>query len=218
MRRQHLKPSVPKFTLKYTDGSYDIPTTTSIDQYTGQTITHQGYHVNLTVFEMIIQNQLNPINDLYYNIRVKGNYSSEWISFFDLSEGLTPQDSSSQQTIVQMGTLSEDGLTLQGSHKTITIPSGGKEDIQVQALIGSIGRNASSPLAPYNFYGTESDWSNTQTVTIPEISVSTSQEPTMNPTPSSSPSVSEFSSALGLVFLVMIAIFVVAVYRRKPER
>ena len=116
-------PSIPKFSLQYVDGSYDVPTTQTIDPYTGQTITHQGYHVNLTVFEMVIQNQLQPIDDLYYSIRVKGHYSTEWISFFDLSEGLPLQDSSSQQTIIQMGTLSQDGLTLQGAHKSITIPA-----------------------------------------------------------------------------------------------
>jgi hypothetical protein len=53
-------PSIPKFSLQYVDGSYDVPTTQTIDPYTGQTIIHQGYHVNLTVFEMVIQNQLQP--------------------------------------------------------------------------------------------------------------------------------------------------------------
>jgi hypothetical protein len=181
------QPSVPKFTLEYTDGSYDVPTTQTTDPYTGQIITHQGYHVNLTVFEMIIQNQLNPINDLYYNIQVKGHYTNEWIMFFDFSEGLPLQDSSSQQTIIKMGTLDQDGLTLQGAHKTIPIPTGGKEDIQVQALIGNIGRNASAPLAPWTFYGTESDWSSTQTITVPSVSNSTSLNPTQTPIETANP-------------------------------
>lgn len=174
-----LTPSVPKYILQYVDGSYDVPTTQTIDPYTGETITHQGYHVNQTVFEMVIQNQLNPIDNLYYSIHVKGHFSTEWISFFDLSEGLPQQDPSSTQTIIRMGTLGEDGLTLVGAHKSITISSGGKEDIQVQALIGSIGRNGSAPMAPYTFYGTESDWSPIQTITVPSSSVSPTASPTV---------------------------------------
>jgi hypothetical protein len=204
------KPSVPKFTLKYTDRSYDVPLTQTTDPYTGQIITHQGYHVNLTVFEMVIQNQLQPIDDLYYSIRVKGHYSTEWISFFDLSEGLPRQDSSSQQTIIQMGTLSQDDLTLQGAHKTITIPSGGKEDIQVQALIGSIGRDASQLMAPYIFVGTESDWSSTQTITIPSGSNSSSiptssSNPTITP-PSTPTTTNSIDNSISVPLNVLIAI------------
>jgi hypothetical protein len=194
-----LTPAVPEFTLRYTDGSYDVATTQTTDPYTGQIITHQGYHVNLTVFEMVIQNQLQPINNLYYSIRVKGHYSTEWISFFDLSESLPLQDSSSQQTIIRMGTLSEEGLTLQGAHKSITIPSGGKEDIQVQALIGSIGRNASAPFVPYTFYGTESEWSNTQTVTVP-----TTNNPSPSPTVPEFPITASFVAVLAAVSLLLV--------------
>jgi hypothetical protein len=172
-------PSVPKYTLQYVDGSYDVPTTHTIDPYTGETIIHQGYRVNETIFEMVIQNQLNPIDNLYYAIGVKGHYSTEWISFFDLSESLPRQDPTATQTIIRLGILDEDGLTLQGAHKSITIPFCGKEDIRVQALIGSIGRNASAPMAPYTFYGTQSDWSPVQTITVPSAS---SVSPTPSPT------------------------------------
>ncbi len=172
-------PAVPKYTLQYVDGSYDVPTTHTVDPYTGETITHQGYRVNETVFEMVIQNQLNPIDNLYYAIVVKGHYSTEWISFFDLSESLPRQDPAATQTIIRLGILGEDGLTLQGAHKSITIPFGGKEDIRVQALIGSIGRNASAPMVPYTFFGTESDWSPIQTITVPSSSVSPTPSPTV---------------------------------------
>jgi hypothetical protein len=203
------KPSVPKFSLQYNDGSYDVPTTQTTDPYTGQIITHQGYHVNLTVFEMVIQNQLNPTNNLYYDVQVKGHYSSQWVSLFDLSEYLPRQDSSSQQTILRIGQLSEDGLSLVGSHKSITIPSGGKEDIRVQALVGSIGRNASAPFAAYTFYGTESDWSNTQTITAPGTSTSTS--PTPNPTPT--PTVPELPF-ITLIIVIVALTLAISVFKR----
>ena len=209
-------PSIPKYVLQYVDGSYDVPTTQTIDPYTGKTITHQGYHVNQTDFEMVIQNQLNPIDDLYYSIRVKGHYATEWISFFDLSEGLPLQDPSSTQTIIQLGTLDEDGLTLQGAHKTITIPSGGKEDIQVQALIGSIGRDASQPMAPYVFRGTESNWSPIQTITVPVSAVSPTATPNTAVSPSPTPTVPELSW-LAIVPLLLSLFSVALIFRhRKP--
>lgn len=188
-------PSVPSYVLQYADGSYDVPTTQTIDPYTGETIIHQGYHVKQTNFEMVIENQLNPIDDLYYAIEVKGHYSTEWISFFDLSEGLPKQDPSSTQTIIQLGTLGEDSLILQGAHKTIGIPANGKEDIQVQALIGSIGRNASAPMAPYTFYGSKSDWSPVQTITVPSSSLSPAPSPTIPelPWPAILPLISMFA-------------------------
>ena len=162
---------------------------------------------------MVIQNQLNPINDLYYSIQVKGHYSKEWIMFFDYSDGLPLQDSTAKETIIKMGTLDQDGLTLQGAHKTIPIPTGGKEDIQVQALIGNIGRNASSPMVPYTFYGTESDWSPTQTVTIlPSYSSST---PNITSSIIPTPTVPEFSwLAILLLFLSILSIAVVLRHRK----
>lgn len=39
------KPAVPEFTLVLVDSSYDVPTTYSIDPYTGENVTHHGYHV-----------------------------------------------------------------------------------------------------------------------------------------------------------------------------
>lgn len=200
-------PSVPTYVLRYVDGSYDVPTTQTIDPYTGETITHQGHRVNQTNFEMVIQNQLQPIDNLYYSIRIKGHYATDWISFYDLSEGLPHQDSSSHQTILRLGILSQDGLTLQGAHKSITIPFGGKEDIQVQALIGSIGRDGSQPMVPYVFYGTESDWSPTQTITVP------ASTDALTP----SPSVPELSW-LVIVPLLLSVFFVALVIRRQKRQ
>jgi hypothetical protein len=201
-------PSVPQYTLQYVDGSYDVPTTQTVDPYTGETITHQGYHVKQAVLEMVIENQLNPIDNLYYSIIVKGHYSTDWIYFFDLSEGLPKQNPSTAQTILQLGTLDEDGLTLRGAHKAITVPFKGQEDIQVQALIGSIGRNASALMAPYTFYGTESDWSPIQTITVPSNSG----------LPTASPTVPEWSwLAIVPLLLSMFAVAVVVRHRKTAD-
>jgi hypothetical protein len=50
-------PPVPEFTVKFVDFSYYVPTTTSIDPYTGQNITNQGYYVDNRTIELSINNQ-----------------------------------------------------------------------------------------------------------------------------------------------------------------
>ena len=51
------KPSVPEFTLKYVDNSYDVPPTYGTDAYTGRTIIIQaGYYVQNISIEFIIKN------------------------------------------------------------------------------------------------------------------------------------------------------------------
>jgi hypothetical protein len=56
------KPSVPEFTVRYVDLSYDVPTTTSIDQYTGKTITNQGYHMENRTIQITIE--INPLHPM----------------------------------------------------------------------------------------------------------------------------------------------------------
>ena len=52
------KPSVPEFSLKYIDLSYDVPPTYGIDQYTGKTvITQDGYRVDNRSIQFTIKNQ-----------------------------------------------------------------------------------------------------------------------------------------------------------------
>ena len=59
-------PSVPEFTVKFVDFSYYVPTTTSIDPYTGQNITNQGYYVENRTIELSINNQpFNSYSGIY---------------------------------------------------------------------------------------------------------------------------------------------------------
>jgi len=55
------KPSVPQFTVKFVDNSYDVPpsTTTTVNPYTGEknTITTPGYHVTNRTIEVKVPNQ-----------------------------------------------------------------------------------------------------------------------------------------------------------------
>ncbi|HCW07555.1 MAG TPA: hypothetical protein DGG95_09360 [Cytophagales bacterium] len=212
------KPSVPQFTVKYVDLSYDVPTTTSIDQYTGQTITHQGYHVENETLQLTIKNQPftsyidNGQNiSFYYNIRAKGYFSDQWIEFYSPDNGYPTESRVDFTTItIVLGENSRFGYT----------PPNSKIDFQVQALIGSVHRISNitagnqSPLEmfPWIFDGQTSSWSNTQTVTIPKSStVSTSPAPTEsqpNVGPTSSPISSHNDGLFMALAFVAIAILV----------
>jgi hypothetical protein len=54
-----------------------------------------------------------------------------------------------------------------------------QNDVQVEAMLRSIGRDAHYNPAPWVFTGQTSDWSNTQTVIIPETSASASPNQTL---------------------------------------
>ncbi|MGD6851480.1 MAG: hypothetical protein ACQCN6_05395 [Candidatus Bathyarchaeia archaeon] len=189
------KPSVPEFTAKFIDHSYDVPTTTSTDPYTGQYVTSEGYHVQNYTVELIIENQpFTPIEikegtavwtaDLYYNVRFKGHFTNEWVVAFFV-ESPYPKHSNSTFTVLTFGAFSD--------YRSPQIVPGGQIDFQVQALIG-YGHRVYDPsqteqifMWPWVFTGETSDWSNTQTVTIPNSSESASPTPTTTDNPTATP-------------------------------
>jgi len=199
------QPSVPEFTLEFIDNSYDVPPTYEIDPYTGENITHPGYHVKRITLEMKIRNQ--PFVSyydadsgwnisFYYNIRIKGFYSEDWIGLYYASDGY-PTQSDSEYTVISLGTLGETGLSLVTNAKMIDVPSGGQVDFQVEAMIGYVSRvynpNATSQLTmfPWQFTGETSGWSSTQTLTIEEF-----QTPSPEPTPTTEPTIPTSPSPL----------------------
>lgn len=133
--------SVPEFTLKFVDNTVQVKIK-------------------------------NNINASYYNFRYKESYTDKWdhYPFPPLSRGYSlggwysvPYEASnSSYTVAELPPwFFED------------IPERGQVDIQVQALFGGFRSTVSTVFAPggiaYDFYfeGTTSDWSETQTVTIP---------------------------------------------------
>ena len=236
------KPSVPEFTVKYVDRSYDTPPTYGIDQYTGKTvITKASEHIDNRTIEITIKNQpFTPFTDessgkfinLYYNVQHKGSFGQEWTWLFGVERmesfgstdpystwGYPSQDSASQYTIVS--------YTLPWN-----IPSEGQMDFQVEALTGYVDKSIDSDrshitFAVYNytFYGEESDWSNTQTITLSAASVSISPSPSStmpNYGPTSSPSPTSTIpevSWLAILPLFVSMLFVAIVMRhRKPAK
>ncbi len=195
------KPSVPEFSLKLVDHSYDVPSssTTTTDPYTGeQTITtHPGYHVKNFTVEISVKNQQFTSSSIsnqysasmYYNVSYKGHYSDEWRYYpsgmyafdSDAWPRIIPQ-SSSDYTVIPFGA-----------------PDEGKLDIRVQGQLGYYDEYQwrfpapGQPFDVYVFNGELSGWSSTQTISISDGSVSASSSPnptitiTSTPTPSAMP-------------------------------
>jgi len=102
------KPSVPEFTVKLVEHPYDVPTTYSIDKYTGENVTNPGFHVENKKIEISIKNQPSVYGEnytLYYNVRVKGNFENNWVelySYSDSSSGNLPPKTDSQYTVLSL--------------------------------------------------------------------------------------------------------------------
>ena len=233
------KPSVPEFTVKYVDESYDIaPTTTStIEPYTGKTTTSTipGYHVDKRIIQVTIRNNLNAS---FYNLRYKGSYVNDSWNYFPFN----PDDvngyslhNTPAQSPPYPATIS--AYTVLKLYLPSSVPNDGSVDIQLQGLFGSFRQVHEGSLAAwmlgyndtYNYYftGQPGDWSNTQTLTISASSSSVTPTPSstnsqLSMTPTWSPDIVSGDSTL-ILFSVAIAILVISVislllYVKKLKR
>ncbi|MCL2135731.1 MAG: hypothetical protein FWH37_09360 [Candidatus Bathyarchaeota archaeon] len=146
------KPSVPEFTVKLVDNSYNVPPTQSTDPYTGKTTTQPSYHVEEKEIEITIKNQNYP-SKLMYNIRTKGHFEENWTEMFSAGGSMYPHQSNSKYTII---TISSNNY-----------PDGAQVDFQVEAMSGGISQEVYSGLGTFDYFdGVTSGWSKTQTLTI----------------------------------------------------
>ncbi len=227
------KPSVPTFTAKLVDNSYDVEASSTVNPYNGQTVNQPAYHVKNYTLTLTIKNQpFKPITvqednatwivDFYYNIRVKGHYENEWMPIYHVDSGYM-KASNTTYTIVTYSTRGNNGFDI-----PIGSNPGDKADVQVQALIGYGHRvlNASETVQylmfPWVFTGETSDWSSTQTVTIPtSASVSPTQSiPTIN-TGSVAPTFWGLTFGETIIIAILCAIAVllillVVIWRKNP--
>lgn len=201
-------PSVPKFTLRLADHSYEVPSTTisTFNPYNNQTATTTipGYHMTNITIDLDIVNQPYPaiINGnasfVYYDVRIKGHFGQEWTELFPYYSN-SPIQSNSQDTII----------SLPANYQV-----GDQIDVQVQAAIGyKIITYIGHPPQPnvytesIDFQHASSDWSPTQTFNMPATS--------NFPSPTSA--VPEFPSITVLTFLSasLLAATVLLMRRRK---
>jgi hypothetical protein len=168
------KPSIPEFTLKFVDNSYDVPTTYSVDPYTGKNITHAGYRVENKSIEITVKNQPftmykldnEQYANLFYNVSYRGHYGGGWEYFsWDRNKEWFITQSDSEYTVISF----------------YHVPSEGVMDFRVQAQIGYFTYYY-MPFKVYEFHGETSGWSETQTITIGE-SLTPTPSPETTPTP-----------------------------------
>jgi hypothetical protein len=181
-------PFVPDFTIVPVGPSFDIPPTYAFNSNTGLFDTNEGYHIDYSAVKIIIKNQpftnQSVEDNLYYNVRIKPhNYQdSYWQELFSAGANGYPVQTFSNYTTIP---ISVEGSQALGA----IIPTGATTDIQVEAMIGHIGRNNTLiPYPyPYVFFGEPSGWSIIQIITLPPKTAFTSSP---NPTPT--PAVQSF--------------------------
>lgn len=195
-------PAVPQFTLKITNHTYDEPTTTSVNQYTGETTTLSGKHYEWKTIDISITNQANQPdnqNSLRYNVRYKGQYTDQWSQNY--GEGAYYPQNSSASTTEFSYYLEGDSPGYPGAISAFAgLPDGTKISFQVQALWGYDDYDFTYGLRSYSFKATSSSRSDIKTITlfsgevtvaegtaststpVPVITFSPSPNPTMAPT------------------------------------
>jgi hypothetical protein len=236
------KPSVPQFTVKLIDNSYDVlPSTTTVtDPYTGKesVVTSQGYRVVDRTIEVTIKNQpFTPYKDtnskehkLRYRLQYKGHFEEDWGTFplFKSEQYIISSDS--EYTVVP----SSSGLI----YGINSLETGSKLDFRVEAVDGYMETLTSTygmPIGEMFIADVSSGWSDVQTITVSgESSSSVPSQTTILPstTPDSNgqqqyhkptyPPDSIFTNpffmlVIGVILGGVVVAAVVLVLRRQPK-
>jgi hypothetical protein len=188
------KPSVPEFTLKIVDTSYDVAPYTHTDPYSGESWTEPGYHVKSRDVQITIKNQpFSAYTDesgnyigLFYKVSYKGHYEDTWRYW--------PEDTYGYEDFSNLYAASgSDYTTISISlFNWPEIGTGDKMDYRLEARIGYYSYDQSGPFTALETSG----WSDTQTITIgeaqaPTPSPATTPTPAPTPTPTPTPTPSE---------------------------
>ncbi len=177
------KPSIPEFTVQYADNSYVISASTSIDPFTGKTVTNHAQSVNNQTIQITIKNQTIPsASYLFYEVRMKGHYSQEWTNI-----SFVQADPRSEFTVLVYAI---DGNNASG-HFTSTlheVSSAGTADFQVQTQIWHYEQSNDIFGSWNQVLWTASDWSDAQTITIPRPALTSFASLAYSPSLSLSPS------------------------------
>ena len=216
------KPSVPEFTIKYIEHSYNIAPTYTIDPYTGQTqMTSTGSTVIVKNIEVVIKNQAfssyqtadGNYTQLCYYIRAKGAYE-KWITD-SIYEGGNVLDYNNS---IQIPASNSDHTILTFPLDRWNIKPGGQIDFQIKAVIAKFYTVHSDILYFPDYLGSivvsEGDWSSTQTLTIPANYASPTPS---NTSVSPSPTIPEFPY-LTTIPLLLSVLAVALAFRIKKSK
>jgi hypothetical protein len=192
--QQISKPSVPKFSLSLED---------------------KGIKVSIVNQPFTPYSKDDNLIKLYYGIRLKEHSANDWTYYYPHSALF--EASSTQLTIISYSLDRNSGADAKLSRSN----AGSQMDFEVEALIGYYFTqfNPSNPMPSpdekfhYFFDGESSGYSNSQTITIPEISPTTS--PTPNPTPT--PAVPEFPLLAILLLVSAITLTSILILRKRSK-
>ena len=165
------KPSVPEFSVTFVE--HEVLANTN----------HSYIYVNVTINYEPLKYTDDKARDytIYYQIRTKNHFATDWLPYDGYGYG---QGSSSDNNVARVATLFDSSWT----------PSNGcfQVDYQVKAVLANEGTfpDTWDPLlmqvkrgGAYMTVAESSDWSSTQTITIPESALSTPiPSPTSSPT------------------------------------
>ncbi len=217
--------SVPEFTVTYSDRSYDIPASTSTDPYTGQKVENPAQLVVNRSLTFTIKNQIVQAGDgqLQYVIQMKGHFSENWTGVYN---GVATANS--EFTVLTFSPTNTSSFYL---------PYAGEVDFRMKAQTWGEYMATTSPQNPFGgsitaLFG-ESDWSASQTITIPEPSPTPTIAPAPTESPTSTPSPTTTSTPtkvivqpvptwfyviiIGLVFVIAILFGVIAFISRRTR-
>jgi hypothetical protein len=151
------KPSVPEFNMKFIGSPYNALVVT---------VKNQPYN--------------SAYSSIYYDIRLKNHNAGNDSWSYPLDQLFYAFDTYPTQSNEYYYT--NISLTVQSNFLIL----GTEIDVEVQAMLGNITRDARYIPAPYVFNGTTSDCGNTQTITVGE-NQATSPEPTIQTSPTPFP-------------------------------
>ncbi len=184
----------------------------SIPEFTIQT------QANTTTITLTIRNQPFDAASQYpdgffYNVAISVD-GKNWSELYHVedAEDWYPQQSNSSTTVLTYVAGETIYYPRDTSQGVGVIPKSGEVAFQVQAMIGHRDRGAfKNGFMPYVFVGETSDWSNTQTINIPETIPTISPSP--NPTPT--PTVPEISSLVVIPLIFGVCAIAVILKHRK---
>jgi hypothetical protein len=215
------KPSVPEFSIRYVAHPFDVAATFQIDPYSGQNITiREGHRIQNRSIELVIENQPftsfrdsngNKI-ELFYNVSSKGHFGKTWYYYPTWMRALPATASDNEYTILSFGLDVNYEKDNQYGFWYGDLSTGDQVDFRVQALMGYYSYPLYNIALEYNtFTGEGSDWSNTQTISIPDGAVSVYTSP--NPTPT--PTVPELTYCTLPIVVMFAAITVITLVFKK---
>ncbi len=188
------KPSVPEFSVEFVD-FYDVPPVYEVDPNTGETvIIQEGFRSDLYHIVVTVKNQpFTPYNDtngnligMYYFLVVRNGSEQHWS---DLGIILS-SDSEYTESAYIFGRQA-------GSYVLRYLKPGDKLYFKMQAVMSTIELS----MFDDDFISEMSDWSDTQTFTIPDVQTP-SPEPTS--TPFNEPQLSAQEIILGVAITVAV--------------